>query len=79
MQRNGIDAELWDEVTREVVANPDEAKVVVKTHHRWDRGFAIEGQMSAIESAGEVLYSQTPIQDRLARGSGRPEHRTDAR
>lgn len=55
MQRNGIDVDLWGEVNREVGADPAEAKVVVKTRHRWDGGFAIEGLTSAVESAGEVL------------------------
>lgn len=54
MNSNGIDLELWGDVKEAVQRDPEEARVIVRTVHRWVGGFGIEGHSKEIESAGEI-------------------------
>ena len=54
MRRNGIDLEVWNDVKKTIRERPDEAKVIVRTAHRWRTGFGFQGQAKEIESAGEI-------------------------
>ena len=54
MKSNGIDLELWESVKGSVQDDPEEARVIVRTAHRWIGGFAIEGHSKEIEAAGEI-------------------------
>ena len=54
MKSNGIDLELWEGVKEVVQEDPEEARVIVRTAHRWIGGFGIEGHTKEIESAGEI-------------------------
>ena len=54
MKSNGIDLELWESVKEEVQQDPEEARVIVRTSHRWIGGFGIEGRTKEIESGGQI-------------------------
>lgn len=54
MKSNGIDLELWGDVKEVVQQDPEEARVIVRTVHRWVGGFGIEGRSKEIESAGDI-------------------------
>ena len=54
MKSNGIDLQLWESVKEVVHEDPEEARVIVRTAHRWIGGFGIEGHTKEIESAGEI-------------------------
>jgi uncharacterized OsmC-like protein len=54
MKSNGIDLQLWESVKEAVQEDPAQARVIVRTAHRWMGGFGIEGHATEIESAGEV-------------------------
>ena len=47
MKSNGIDLELWGDVKEAVQQDPEEARVIVRTVHRWVGGFGIEGHSKA--------------------------------
>ena len=54
MKLNGIDIELWESVKEDVREDPEEARVIVRTAHRWVGGFGIQGHTKEVESAGEI-------------------------
>jgi uncharacterized OsmC-like protein len=54
MKSNGIDLELWNSVKQDVQEDPEEARVIVRTAHRWIGGFGIEGHTKEVEAAGEI-------------------------
>lgn len=54
MKSNGIDLELWNSVKEAVQEDPEEARVIVRTAHRWIGGFGIEGHTKEVELAGEI-------------------------
>ena len=54
MERNGIDLDLWEGVKDAVQKDPEEARVIVRTTHRWVGGFGIEGHATEIESGEEI-------------------------
>ena len=54
MKSNGIDLELWRSVKEEVQEDPEQARVIVRTVHRWTGGFGIEGRTKDFEAAGEI-------------------------
>jgi len=54
MKSNGIDLELWKSVKEDVQEDPEQARVIVRTAHRWIGGFGIKGHTKEVESAGEI-------------------------
>ena len=54
MKCNGIDLQVWESAKESVQEDPEEARVVVRTLHRWAGGFGIEGHAKEIESAGVI-------------------------
>lgn len=53
--RNGIDVEYMGAVAEAISARPETGRVVIRTRHRWDGGFAVDGSAEELESAGEVM------------------------
>jgi uncharacterized OsmC-like protein len=52
--RNGLDLDLLQGVAEEFREHPEAATVIIRTGHRWDHGFAVDGHAKEIEEAGEV-------------------------
>jgi len=52
--RNGLDVALLQEALDELRKQPESATVTIRTRHRWDDGFAVDGYADEIEEAGEV-------------------------
>lgn len=52
--RNGLDVALLRETVDELRERPESATVTIRTRHRWDDGFAVDGYADEIEEAGEV-------------------------
>lgn len=52
--RNGLDVALLREAVDELREHPESATVTIRTRHRWDDGFAVDGYADEIEAAGEV-------------------------
>jgi uncharacterized OsmC-like protein len=53
VRANGIDLDLLHEAVEELRRSP-EATVTIRTRHRWDQGFAVDGSAYEFEEAGEV-------------------------
>ena len=51
---NGLDVALLQEAVDELREHPESATVTIRTRHRWDDGFAVDGYADEIEEAGEV-------------------------
>jgi uncharacterized OsmC-like protein len=51
---NGPDVDLLRGAVEELRSSPDAATVTIRTRHRWDQGFAIDGYAHEFEEAGEV-------------------------
>lgn len=54
MKKNGIDLVRWEGVKEAVQKDPNEARVIVRTAHRWIGGFGIEGRTKEIESGEQI-------------------------
>jgi hypothetical protein len=54
MRRNGIDLELLQGASEMIREQPAARTVTIRTHHRWDDGFAVDGYAKEVEEAGEV-------------------------
>ena len=54
MKRNGIDLELLQGATEMIREQPAAGTVTIRTLHRWDDGFAVDGYAKEVEEAGEV-------------------------
>jgi uncharacterized OsmC-like protein len=51
---NGLDMDLLEGTVGELREHPEAATVTIRTWHRWDDGFAVDGYIEEIEEAGEV-------------------------
>ena len=51
---NGLDVALLQEAVDELREHPESATITIRTRHRWDDGFAVDGYAAEIEEAGEV-------------------------
>jgi uncharacterized OsmC-like protein len=51
---NGLDVPLLHETLGELGGHPEAATVIIRTRHRWDDGFAVDGYADEIEEAGEL-------------------------
>lgn len=54
MRRNGVDLDLLQEAVDMIRDQPDAGTVTIRTRHRWDDGFAVNGSAEEIEEGGEV-------------------------
>jgi uncharacterized OsmC-like protein len=53
-RRNGLDVDLLEGARDELRDHPEAATVTIRTRHRWEDGFAVDGFADEIEEAGEV-------------------------
>jgi uncharacterized OsmC-like protein len=53
--RNGLDPAVLQDAVHELRDHPEAAAVTMRTHHRWDNGYAVDGATDEIEAAGEVI------------------------
>lgn len=52
--RNGIEMNQLKGMVEAVRAQPEAGMVTIRTRHRWDEGFAVDGSAEELENAGEV-------------------------
>jgi uncharacterized OsmC-like protein len=52
--RNGIDLDQLEGMAEVIRAQPEAGTVIIRTRHRWDEGFAVDGSAEELENAGEV-------------------------
>jgi putative redox protein len=52
--RNGLDMTLLQGTVGAFREHPESATVIIRTRHRWDDGFAVDGYTEGFEEAGEV-------------------------
>ncbi len=52
--RNGIEVERLEGMVVAIRTQPEAGTVVIRTRHRWDGGFAVDGNAEELENAGEV-------------------------
>lgn len=52
--RNGIDVEQLRGMAEAIRVQPEVGTVIIRTRHRWDDGFAVDGRAEELENAGEV-------------------------
>ena len=52
--RNGLDMALLQGTVGELREHPASATVIIRTRHRWNDGFAVDGYSEEFEQAGEV-------------------------
>jgi len=53
-RRNGLDLDLLRGAVDGIREHPEAGTVTIRTRHRWDDGFAVDGYAEEIEEAGEV-------------------------
>jgi uncharacterized OsmC-like protein len=51
---NGLDLDLLQGAVDGIREHPEAGTVIIRTRHRWDDGFAVDGFAEEIEEAGEV-------------------------
>jgi uncharacterized OsmC-like protein len=51
---NGLDPALLQDAVDELRDHPEAAAVTMRTRHRWDDGYAVDGATDEVEQAGEV-------------------------
>jgi uncharacterized OsmC-like protein len=54
MQRNGLDLDLLQGAIETIRAQPDAGTLTIRTLHRWDNGFGVDGYAKEVEEGGEV-------------------------
>jgi uncharacterized OsmC-like protein len=52
--RNGIDVDRFEGMAEVIRAEPEAGIVTIRTRHRWDEGFVVDGRAEELESAGDV-------------------------
>jgi uncharacterized OsmC-like protein len=55
MQRNGIDIDHLRGFVGTLGTHPEAGTITVRTTHRWDDGFAVDGTCETLAQAGEAL------------------------
>jgi putative redox protein len=53
-RRNGVDLAVLNGAVEAIRNHPEAGAVTIRTRHRWDDGFAIDGYSQEIENAGEI-------------------------
>jgi uncharacterized OsmC-like protein len=51
---NGIDIDQLEGMAEAIRAEPEAGMVTIRTRHRWDEGYAVDGSAEELENAGEV-------------------------
>ena len=54
MKANGLDLELLQGAMNEIREQPEAGIVTMRTRHRWDDGFGVDGYAKEVEEGGEV-------------------------
>ncbi len=54
MRRNGVDLDLLQGAVELIRDQPEAGTVTIRTRHRWDDGFAVDGYTQEIEEGGEI-------------------------
>ena len=54
MQRNGLDLDLLHGAIDMIREQPEAGTVTIRTLHRWDDGFGVDGYAKEVEEGGEV-------------------------
>jgi len=54
MQTNGLDLELLQGAMDAIREQPEAGIVTIRTLHRWDDGFGVDGYVKEVEEGGEV-------------------------
>jgi uncharacterized OsmC-like protein len=54
MKRNGLDMDLLQGVIDMIREQPEAGTITIRTLHRWDDGFGVDGYAKEIEEGGEV-------------------------
>jgi uncharacterized OsmC-like protein len=54
MQRNGVDLDLLQDATDMFREQREAGTVTIRTLHRWDDGFGVDGYAKEVEQGGEV-------------------------
>jgi uncharacterized OsmC-like protein len=54
MQRNGLDLDLLQGAIDMIREQPEAGTVTIRTLHRWDDGFGVDGYAKVVEGGGEV-------------------------
>ena len=53
--RNGIEVDQLEGMVEAIRAQPEAGTVTIRTRHRWEEGFAVDGSAEELETAGEVI------------------------
>lgn len=54
MERNGLDLDVLQDVIDMIGERPEAGMVTIRTLHRWDDGFGVDGYAKEVEEGGEV-------------------------
>jgi uncharacterized OsmC-like protein len=54
MERNGLDLEVLQDAIDMIREQPEAGMVTIRTLHRWDEGFGVDGYAKEVEEGGEV-------------------------
>jgi putative redox protein len=54
MERNGLDLDVLQDAIDMIREQPEAGMVTIRTLHRWDDGFGVDGYAKEVEEGGEV-------------------------
>jgi uncharacterized OsmC-like protein len=54
MERNGLDLDVLQDAIDMIRERPEAGMVTIRTLHRWDDGFGVDGYAKEVEEGGEV-------------------------
>jgi uncharacterized OsmC-like protein len=54
MERNGLDLDVLQDAIDMIREQPEAGMVTIRTLHRWDEGFGVDGYAKEVEQGGEV-------------------------
>jgi uncharacterized OsmC-like protein len=54
MERNGLDLDVLQDAIDMIREQPEAGMVTIRTLHRWDEGFGVDGYAKEVEEGGEV-------------------------
>jgi uncharacterized OsmC-like protein len=54
MERNGLDLDVLQDAIDMIREQPEAGMVTLRTLHRWDEGFGVDGYAKEVEEGGEV-------------------------
>jgi hypothetical protein len=77
--RNGLDMELLQETAAGLREHPEAATVTIRTRHRWNDGFAVDGYTEEFAEAEEVTPRTFTFRTDLAARGWRPRQRPGTR